>query len=510
LRKVITFAQFNNINQDFFQVMGLKLLFLSVFFFGVNNLTSQISGEKRFHDYVNSIICDRNLKGAFFSIKLVNSATGKTIFEHNPDFKMSPASILKVITTGIGFVNLSKNYTFKTTICYDGTISIVDSVLNGNLYVIGGGDPSLGSKKFPESTPETVFNKIFYALKNSGVSKISGRIIVDDSYFDGNYFTSETVHSSWEWEDIGSYYGTGIHGLNFCENAFTVKLSCNDRDKITLSPEYPYTGLVMPEIIADIAIAHKDSLPILASFSAPETGRYIIRGEMPLGKNAMLNCALQNPADAFEFWLRNYLNLNGIITAYNSIDSIDNSKKHLMTEIKSPPYHEIAKVTNYISHNLFADAVFRNISKLTTGESSFAKSAVNMNNLLKAMNLKTQNIRIVDGSGLSRHNLISVEFMCEYLHAIRLLVPDFHLSLHSPGSDKSTLKYFMTNYADENNRKRIFLKSGSMTGMLNYAGYIVNKAGETVCVAIMINDFLCPVKELRPKIEQLVYLISEL
>jgi D-alanyl-D-alanine carboxypeptidase/D-alanyl-D-alanine-endopeptidase (penicillin-binding protein 4) len=462
-------------------------------------------------DYVNSIIHDKNLKGAFFSIKLVNFETGKTIFEYNQDLKMVPASILKVITTGIGFLYQGKNYTFKTPVYYDGTIS-TDSVLNGNLYVVGGGDPSLGSENFPESVPDTVFNQISRALKSAGISKINGRIIVDDSYFDGNYFTSETVHSSWEREDIGSYYGTGIHGLNFCENAFTTKISCNESDEVVVSPEYPYTEFVIPKIISDIMIIHKDSLPNIMSFSSPEANRYIIRGEMPSGKETELDCALQNPAGVFEFWLRNHLNSSGM-TVYNNVyevDSVFNSDKRPVMEIESPPYHEIAKFTNYVSHNLFADVVFKNISKIMLGESSFSRSSANMNSLLKALKLNTQNIRIVDGSGLSRHNLITVEFMCEYLRTIKLYVPDFHLSLPSPGANKSTLRYFMSSYSNKDSRERIFLKSGSMTGALNYAGYIVNKKGETMCVAIMMNNFLCKTKELRPKMERLVYLISEL
>jgi D-alanyl-D-alanine carboxypeptidase/D-alanyl-D-alanine-endopeptidase (penicillin-binding protein 4) len=490
--------------------MRLKLIFLLAFFALSKSLTSQISAEKRLSDCVNTIINDKNLKGAFFSVKLVDFDTGKTIFEHNPELKMIPASIQKVITTGTGFTGLGDSYTFKTSVYRDGRI-VADSVLDGNLYTVGGGDPSLGSENFPETASGIIFDKIARGLKNAGIAKINGRITVDDSYFDINRSTSETVHPSWEWEDIGSYYGTGVHGLNFCENFFTVNISCNEPAGIVIVPKYPYSEIVMPGIVSDITIIHRDSLPNVASFSSPETNRYIIRGEMPAGKDVELDCALQNPFVAFEFWLRNYLNDNGITAMYNTVDSASDSERHLLTEIESPPYRELAKFTNYTSNNLFADAIFKNISKQITGEASFSKSARNMNDFLnKTLNLNTQNIRIVDGSGLSRHNLTTAGFMCEYLRAIKLHVPDFHLSLPSPGTDKSTLKYFMTSYSNKNNKERIFLKSGSMTGVLNYAGYVINKKGETICVVIMTNNFLCKTKELRPKLERLVYLISEL
>jgi D-alanyl-D-alanine carboxypeptidase/D-alanyl-D-alanine-endopeptidase (penicillin-binding protein 4) len=228
--------------------MRLKLLFLLILLIVATSINAQISGENRLHDYVNTIIRDKRLKGAFFSIKMVNFETGETIFEYKPELKMIPASILKVITTGTGFMNLGENYTFKTSVYYDGTIS-VDSILNGNLYIAGGGDPSLCSKSFPKSAPEIVFNKISYELKRVGISKISGRIIVDESYFDGVYSTSETIHPSWELEDIGSYYGAGVHGLNFCENTFTAKIFCKESNEIHVLLEYPYTEFVIPKII---------------------------------------------------------------------------------------------------------------------------------------------------------------------------------------------------------------------------------------------------------------------
>jgi D-alanyl-D-alanine carboxypeptidase/D-alanyl-D-alanine-endopeptidase (penicillin-binding protein 4) len=488
--------------------MWTKLIFLAFFFCLSDTITAQVSAEKRLKDYVNSFIRDKHLKGVFFSMKLVNSETGMTIFEYNPELKMVPASIQKVITTGIGFVNLGKDYTFKTSVFYDGTIA-ADSVLNGNLYISGGGDPSLGSMNFPETSPDTVFGKIVRGLKNAGISRIKGSVIAEDSYFDGFYSAPEIVHPSWEWEDMGSYYGAGVHGLNFCENAFTLKISCKEQDKIVIEAEYPFSEIVTPNIISDITIVHKDSLPDVTSFSSPIDNQYLIRGEAPEGKETGLSCALRNPSEIFEFWLRNYLNSAGIPVC-NFVDSVFGGERSLLTEIESPSYGEMAKFTNYISNNLFADAVFKNISKIKTGESSFSKSSTCMNNLLATLNLNTQNIRIVDGSGLSRHNLTTTEFMCEYLRSIKRLVPDFHLSLPSPGTEKSTLRYFMSSYSDKNSKERIFLKSGSMTGVLNYAGYIVGKSGDNICVTIMMNNFTCKTKDLRPKMERLVYLISEL
>jgi D-alanyl-D-alanine carboxypeptidase/D-alanyl-D-alanine-endopeptidase (penicillin-binding protein 4) len=429
--------------------MRLKLLFLLFFLTVATNITSQLSGDNHLQNYVNTIVGDKNLKGSLFSMKMVNFETGETVFEYKPELKMVPASILKVITTGTGFVNLGENYVFRTSVYYDGTIAS-DSLLNGNLYIAGGGDPSLCSKNFPDSAPEIVFGKIAGGLRYAGISGINGRIIVDASYFDGLYSTPEPVHPSWEWEDIGSYYGAGARGFNFCENAFTVKVSCGESGEIRVFPEYPYAEFVSPEIISDVTVINKDSLPDIMSFSSPSADRHIIRGEMPEGKEISLNCALLDPSGAFVFWLKNYLSLNGV-TVYDydhGDDSVFNRDRYLLTEIESPPYREIARYANYVSNNLFADAIFKTVSRLKTGEASFAKSAVYVNRSLKALDLNPQDIRIVDGSGLSRHNFMTAGFMCEYLCAIKRHVPDFHLSLPSPGTKKSTLRYIISSHSE--------------------------------------------------------------
>ncbi|MDR1897857.1 MAG: D-alanyl-D-alanine carboxypeptidase/D-alanyl-D-alanine-endopeptidase [Prevotellaceae bacterium] len=485
--------------------MPFKVLVLLIYFITSFDVIAQVSGDNKFHDYVNSLKRDKKIKGSLLSIKLVNCATGASIFEYQPDLRMIPASIQKVVTTGMGLVSLGRDYTFKTLLYYDGEIS-ADSVLNGNLYVVGGGDPSLGAKDFLESGTDAVFSQITEKLKNAGLTVIKGKIFVDDSYFNGEYRTGESVNASWEWEDIGSYYGSGVHGLNFFENTFTAKIVCTEASGINLRMEYPYTEVIMPEVVSDIVVIHKDSLPEIFSFSSPASDSYLIRGKIPAsGKEISLNCALQNPAVAFEFWLRNYLISNNI-SVYDT-DSLSGVERHLIAEIESPPLSKIAEYANYVSNNLFADAVFKNISKTINGTATFSASAETMIELLKNQKLNTQNIRIIDGSGLSRHNYVTANFMCDYLKMIKQQIPDFHNFLPSPGTNKSTLRNFMTNYSDKN---RIFLKSGSMTGVLNYAGYIVNKKGETLCVTVMVNNFLCKTKDLRPQLERLIHLMSKL
>jgi len=459
---------------------------------------------QKLSNYISTIKNDNKLKGSLFSIKVTDCASGKTIFSQNSDLRMVPASIQKTITTGVALEKLGNNYTYTTSIYYDGEIK--DSVLTGNIYIEGGGDPSLGSPNFTGTVTDSIFNKISNALVNKGICTIKGEIIVKSDYYNCHYSTEEYIHPTWEWEDIGSYYGTALRGFNFHENYFTTHITCNSATNINTYADMPYP--MSPDILYDLSIIHKDSVAELLAVSSPLSSPYIIRGKIPAnGKETKIDAALQHPGDAFIFWLRSYLMSKGI-NVDNQIQQ-EKPEKHLLAEIKSPPLSEIAMHTNYTSSNLYADALFKGMAKEKNGKCTFDESAKTMEEYLKAMGLKTSGIRLVDGSGLSRHNYITADFMCEYLRKIKQTNKNFHHSLPYPGADKSTLKYFMSGYKNKRSNS-IFLKSGSMTGVVNYAGYITGKNGEVMCVTIMTNNFLCKTREMRPVLERVVYLISEM
>ena len=99
-------------------------------------------------NYIESLKKDEDFKNALWSVKVVNCSTQKTIAEHNSSTNHVPASIMKLITTGVGAINFSNNYRFITTLAYNGSVD-TDSVLNGNIYIIISGgttfyDCSLG------------------------------------------------------------------------------------------------------------------------------------------------------------------------------------------------------------------------------------------------------------------------------------------------------------------------------------------------------------------------------
>lgn len=137
-------------------------------------------------------------------------SSGETVASASETRPLVPASILKTVTIASLMKTRGGDDVLTTEVYTDGGIH--DGTLGGNLLVVGAGDPSLNASTDPES-PD-IIREITDALVKKGVREIAGRIVIDQSVFDG-----PAVPPSWAKGDLMHAYGTGAHGLNFRNNA---------------------------------------------------------------------------------------------------------------------------------------------------------------------------------------------------------------------------------------------------------------------------------------------------
>ena len=153
-------------------------------------------GQNRVQTYINEQMkTDSLLINAVVGILAVDE-NGRTIASWNPDMPLLTASTMKTITTGLGYEVLGPGYRFSTRIAYDGHIE--NGVLHGNLYIVGGADPTLGSRDTIAIPIDTVFNAWAQAVRKAGIRRINGRIVGDDRIFE-----EESIPSSWSYGNIG-------------------------------------------------------------------------------------------------------------------------------------------------------------------------------------------------------------------------------------------------------------------------------------------------------------------
>jgi len=133
---------------------------------------------------------------------------GDTLVWLNPGRRMVPASNMKLITTGTALLRLGGSYRYHTTLATDGFVQ--DSVLVGNLYITGGGDPLIGNLFSYLPKPEQTFGKWNKVLTDNGIREIQGDIAGDGSWFGG-----ELTHTDWSTEDIRTRDGVVPSGLTW-------------------------------------------------------------------------------------------------------------------------------------------------------------------------------------------------------------------------------------------------------------------------------------------------------
>ncbi|MDR1983717.1 MAG: D-alanyl-D-alanine carboxypeptidase/D-alanyl-D-alanine-endopeptidase [Prevotellaceae bacterium] len=463
---------------------------------------------KEFAEYVNSLEKhDSDLQNAVWSVAVADAKSGEFLFEYNSQYSVLPASNMKIVTTGVGLLLLGADYSFKTELEYTG--NIIDSVLVGDIYVTGGGDPSLGSHIYQNTVPDSVFLKWSQAVKNLGIKRIAGRIIADTRFFD-----DENRPGSWEFDDIGTDYGAGISGIQFMDNV--CKLYIESASTTAKQPNIIRIEPYIPEISWENYLTSTDSINAtgVSLYSSPYSSRALLFGKILTNSHSKtITAAIPNPAYTCVWYFNKYLNQNGISTS-NRIEVLDRKTPDLDRKTKqvfythnSPAYTEIINETNKSSNNSFAETIIKTIGAELVGDGTLNEGRKLIAQKLKDLNVITDGFQQSDGSGLSRHNYVTTKFLCEYLSTMYNSSEYEHFvqSLPIAGID-GTMKNMLKKTAAEGNVKA---KSGSLSGVRSYSGYVTTKKGKDLCFSFVFNNFTCKSAVITQKIEKLMILLAE-
>ncbi|MDR2651039.1 MAG: D-alanyl-D-alanine carboxypeptidase/D-alanyl-D-alanine-endopeptidase [Prevotellaceae bacterium] len=488
-----------------------KIVFLILAFivtckpvFSQNNSTE----FQKFIEYVDTLkLYDNDLTNAVWSVSVADAKNGDFLFEHNSQYCLLPASNMKIVTTGVGLLLLGADYTFKTKLEYTG--NIIDLTLDGDIYIVGGGDPSLGSAIYENTVPDTVFNKWTQAIKNLGINNIKGKIIADTRFFD-----DENRPGSWEFDDIGTDYGAGISGIQFIDNQ--CKLYIQPASSIDKKPSLDSVQPYIPEISWENYLTSTDSANAsgISLYSSPYSSRALLTGKvLTNSRSRIISAAIPNPAYTCAWYFNDYLNRNGIKTS-NRMEVLERRTPYLSNQnhthfytYNSPAYTDIIYETNKSSNNSFAETILKTIGAESGNDGSIYEGRKLVVEKLKNINVTTDGFQQSDGSGLSRHNFVTTKFLCEYLSAMYNsdVYEDFIQSFPVAGVD-GTMKNMLKKTAAEGNVKA---KSGSLSAVRSYSGYVTTKSGKDLCFSFIFNNFTCRSTVITTKIEKLMILLSE-
>ncbi len=423
------------------------------------------------------------------SVYEVNSK--KQVYQFNEHQFVKPASILKLITTGVALEQLGAMHQIKTILGYSG--SIQDGVLKGNLIVKGFGDPTFGSDRFGEEYTLThIIQQFSMALMNAGITSIDGNILVDASSFD------TAVNSpKWLWEDIGNYYGAGAAGFNVLENKYAIEFhTTTTGEKTQILNTYPTIKGV--ELINEVRVGETGSGDQAYVFGAPFTTRQYIRGTLPPNqKSFTIKAAIPNPALFFAQTLKEQLKTNGIICygetkAYYAAASCERIGDQLYTH-KSPLLKDIAHLTNVKSINLYAECLLKMLAAGCNTTGNVNSGILNLENYFDTKGFSKDDYQIYDGSGLSPINKLTANFFTRNL-----------IELHRSANSEAWMKSLS---AIANN---VQAKSGYMDGVRSYAGFVKDAQNRLLAFTFAVNDYTCSASEMKKLMKPIILKLSEL
>jgi len=421
------------------------------------------------------------LKYATLSFSVINAADGELIFGNNQNVGVAPASTLKTITSATAFALLGEDFTFKTEIAYTG--EIIDGVLNGDLLIKGGGDPTLGNSRWDQTKKTQILNKILFSLQQKGIKSINGKVVAEVSDWD-----TQSLPIGWVWEDIGNYYGAGTSQLCWGENLFELsftpgKVAGSEVKINNLNEVYPFLN-----ISNELKTGENGSGDNVFAYSAPYTSEIFLRGTYGKDLRKEIGVSLPDPALAMAYDVANFLVKNGYQTNPSAAAKTSQKQKDLkpLVTITSPPLKEIIYWLNKKSINLFAEQLVRTIGWKFGKNASITEGVIATQKFWAAKGIDLASLNIVDGSGLSPQNRVTSLTMANILYQAK---------------KENWFDVYFNSLPIYNN---MHMKSGTIANVLAYAGYADFGGKQPLCFSLIINNYNGNTSSMRQKMFELL------
>jgi D-alanyl-D-alanine carboxypeptidase/D-alanyl-D-alanine-endopeptidase (penicillin-binding protein 4) len=395
----------------------------------------------------------------------VSDENGNFVYEYQGNKGLSTASTQKIFTAGAALEVLGKNYTYKTVSAYSGSVS--GGNLKGDLIISSTGDPTLGSWRYDAYKPDNFKQKLIESIKKAGISKISGDLVIADSYFD-----HQTIPGGWPWDDLGNYYGAGVWGVNWRENQFDINISGNEIKSFS----YPLEGL---NWLNDVKVGGNSDQSLI--FTAPYSNVALINGTLP-AKTLTVSGSTPNPPLQLGIEVKQWLKDSGIDfsgkVVTNSQLEIEGKKtiqipgNKVILTYESPTLDKIIYWFLRKSINLYGETLIKTLGKEKKGNSDFKSGVAYLKEFWKSKGINTNMINFADGSGLSPQNYVSAKAEVQALLYAK---------------KQPWFESFYEGFPVQDNGLK--MKSGTMRDTKSFAGFHTSKEGKKYVFSIIINNY---------------------
>lgn len=441
---------------------------------------SCIAQKATVKESVDKLLSDPNMKYAQFGFGVKNLTTGKIEIDYNTKTGLVPASTLKVMTSISAFEILGSDYKFPTKfyLCKN------EKDDNLRLEIETSGDPTFGSDNFEETKANVIFRKLESTLPSIPTKNLSISITYTP-------YSSQSMPDHWSFVDIGNYYGAGSYDFNWKENYHTIRLKSGNKIGDTvevLSSFYPFANELTSE-----KVGSGDNCYVYPSLNKK---KIYLRGSIPINEDDFpVKATVFNPKEYFLDNISSYfLDKSKAFALVETLDenSCNKNDRELLYTHFSPKLELLINKFHEKSINLYGEALLKRIAYEKTDFGDTKKGINYIKAFWDKRGIDSDALNIKDASGLSSANRITVEAQLQMLEYAQ---------------KQSWKELYMKTLPLV---KGIRMKSGTISGVKGYTGYIQNKKGETLAFSILVNNHIGSSSYISNKLVSILENLKEL
>ncbi len=434
--------------------------------------------------------------GARVSVLVVSLDRGDTLFSHLPDLSLVPASNLKLYSTAAALYYLGPDFRYSTYVL--GTGEVEEGVLTGDLVLYGTGDPSISGRLLESSL--STFREMADSVAAQGIREVRGAVVGDGSYFD-----SAWIGDGWEEDDRMSWYAAPVGALSFAENVVSVRVlpggAAGEPARIRTTPQTE--GLAVENRVRTVA-----SGATRIRFEQGADG-LVVEGQIARRHPGLArSLPVVDPGNFAAAAFRAVLEERGIrvaggvrsvrdagssavaLAAGSAAPAEEPAPPRVLAVHLSPTLAELTRLTNHISHNLFAEAMLKAVGRVALGDGSFAGGGRAVRYFLECeANVDSASLHIVDGSGLSNLNRVTARTTVQLLDYMRRsgVGETFYASLPEAATRNDLAHSLRNRMGGTAAAGNLRAKTGTIQHVSSLSGYVRAADGENLAFSIIAN-----------------------
>lgn len=420
---------------------------------------------------LDAILDDSILASALVGAVVVGVPEATVLYSRNADKALIPASNMKLITSLAALHFLGPRFRYCTAVC-SGCPPNPEGTIAGNVYLRGDGDPTLTHEHL---------DALAAAVAQRGVRRIQGDIVADPYCFSG-----PPLGQGWSWSDETYAYSAQICGLSVDGNAVRAEVvagaAVGDRCSLVLDPPSDYLRLDVE------CVTGPPGTKVPGVYRRRARNVVATTAPVPVGERVSGRVTLEEPDLYAATLLRNCLTNRGIMVEGGCHREKTPQEAIVLATHQSPPLTDLLALMNVPSDNVIAEALLHTIPRSRSAPETATEAIRMIERWLPSIGVSNDALRLCDGSGLSRLNLVTPRAMVRLL---RYAAKDeelgkyFIASLPVAGQSGTLAERMVGTCA----AGRVRAKTGSLWGVSALSGYVMDGDECTLAFSLMMNNY---------------------